>query len=78
MNGLGRKKDQIVKIGEIEVEIEDIQACFPAPIIMRGNSYYVRLDPHFIRFYELTAGDEILIAVTKAKREMKRFQEKGK
>lgn len=38
---------------------------------MRGNSYYVRQDPDFIRFYELMPGDEILITVTKAKREIR-------
>ena len=39
---------------------------------MRGNSYYIRLDSNFIRFYELMSGDMILVTVTKAKREIKR------
>lgn len=68
---MGRKEGQITEISKIEVEIEEIQGCFPAPIITRGNSYYIRLDPDFIRFWELQAGDEILITVTKAKREIK-------
>ena len=67
-----RNKDQIVEIKKIEVELEEIEACFPAPIIMRGSSYYARLDPRFIRFYDLMAGDEILITVTKSKREISR------
>ena len=64
-----RKKDQIVEIKRIEVEIKDIQGCFPVQIIARGSSYYMRLDPSFIRFYELQPGDEILVTITKAKRE---------
>jgi len=68
---LKRKKDQIVEIKRIEVEIKDIQGCFPAQIIARGSSFYVRLDPSFIRFYELQPGDEILVSITKAKRETK-------
>jgi hypothetical protein len=66
---LKRKKDQIVEIKRIEVEIKDIQGCFPAQIIARGSSFYVRLDPSFIRFYELLPGDEILVTITEAKRE---------
>ena len=65
------KERQIVEIKEIEVKIEMIQACFPAPIRMFGNSYYCRLDPNFIRFWELQARDEILITVTKVKREIR-------
>jgi hypothetical protein len=59
----------IVEKKQIEVEIEAIQGCLPAPIVMRGSSYYCRLDPHLVRFWELQAGDEILITVTKIKRE---------
>ena len=62
------KKGQIVEIKRIEVEIEEIEGCFPAPIVPRGSSYYVRLDPDFIRFWELQKGDELLISVTKVKR----------
>jgi hypothetical protein len=50
-------------------------SLLPSPIIMRGNSYYVRLDLNFISFYELMPGDEILVTVTKAKREIKRGKE---
>ncbi len=64
-----RKKDQIVKIKQIEVEIKDIQGCFPAPIVARGNSFYIRLDTDFVKFWELQQGDEILVTTTKAKRE---------
>lgn len=70
-----RKKDQIVKISQIEVEMKDIQGCFPAQIIARGNSFYVRLDPSLISFYELQQGDEILVTVTKAKRERQETSE---
>jgi len=69
---LTRKKDQIVEIKRVEVEIKDIQGCFPAQIIARGNSYYIRLDPSFMKFYELQPGDEILVTVSKAKRETKK------
>jgi hypothetical protein len=72
---VGRNKGQIVEFKRIEVEIEEIQACFPSPIIMRGNSYYIRLDSNFIRFYELMSGDMILVTVTKAKREIRREEE---
>lgn len=65
---MGRKPNPKVKIEKIDVATEDIQGCFPGPIVARGNSYYVRLDANFIRFWELMAGDEILISVTKAKR----------
>jgi len=71
---LRRKKDQIVEIKKIEVEIEEIEGCFPAKIIMRGNSYYLRLDPDFIRFWELRAGDEILVTVTRVKREFREYE----
>ena len=67
---------QIVEIKKIKVEMEDIQACFPAPIRLFGNSFYVKLDPRLIRFYELIPGDEILITVTKAKREIRRKEVK--
>jgi len=70
---LKKKDGQIVTIKEIEVQFENVQATFPAAISLRGNSYYVRLDPHFIRFYELQPGDQILVTVTKAKREIKRY-----
>lgn len=56
----------------MHVGIDELQACFPALVIMCGNSYYVRLDPSFVRFWELEAGDEILITLTKAKRERMR------
>lgn len=69
-----RKKDQIVKIKQIEVEIKDIQGCFPAPIVARGNSFYIRLDTDFVKFWELQQGDEILVTVTKAKRESPRYE----
>ena len=69
---LMRKKVQITEISKIEVQIEEVQGCFPSPIIARGNSYYIRLDPSFIKFYELQPGDEILVTVSKAKRETKK------
>ena len=65
---MGRKPNPKVKLEKIEVATEDIQPGFPGPIITRGNSYYVRLDANFIRFWELMAGDELLISVTKVKR----------
>lgn len=36
------------------------------------------LGPHFATFYELTAGEESLVAMTKIRKEVKRFVEKGK
>ena len=63
------KKGQIVEIKRIEVEIEEIQGCFPAPLVQRGDSFYIRLDPRFIKFWELKKGDELLINVTQIKRE---------
>jgi len=51
------------------VQIEDIQACFPGTVMMRGSSYYVRLDPDFVRFWEIKPDDELLMSVTKLKRE---------
>jgi hypothetical protein len=63
------KKGQIVEIKRIEVEIEEIQGCFPAPIVARGDSFYIRLDPRFVKFWELKRRDEILITVTQVKRE---------
>jgi hypothetical protein len=40
----------------------------PVPLLLRFYELTMA-----IRFYELTSGDEILIAVTKAKRELKRL-----
>ena len=37
--------------------------------------YYLRLHPNFIRFWELQPGDEVLVTVSKAKRETKRKDE---
>ena len=65
---MGKKPNPKVKIEQIEVALDDIQGCFPGPIITRGNSHYVRLDANFIRFWELMAGDELLISVSKVKR----------
>jgi len=75
---LKRKERQISEISKLEIQIWDIESSFPSPIIARGNSYYVRLDPHFIKFYELQPGDEILVTITKAKRENKRYERDGK
>ena len=75
-NVMRRKKGQIVEIKRIGVEIEEIRGCFPAPIIARGNSFYVKLDPDFIHFWELKQGDELLVTVTQVKREI-RHEEKG-
>ena len=65
---MGRKSNPKVKLEKIEIATEDVQACFSGPIITRGNSYYVRLDANFVRFWELMAGDELLISVSKVKR----------
>ena len=61
-----------VEVKRIEVEIEAIEGCFPAPIRVMGNSYYLRLDQDFIRFWELMAGDELLITATRVKRVTRR------
>lgn len=65
---MGRKSNPKTEIQKIKIAAEDAQACFSGPIVARGNSYYVRLDANFIRFWELMAGDELLISVTKVKR----------
>lgn len=70
-----KKVGQIAEISKIEIQIEEITGSFPAPIIVRGNSYYIRLDLDFIRFWELKPGDEILVTVTKAKRETRTYEE---
>lgn len=69
---MGSKSNPQVEIKKIEVETQDVQACFPGQIIQRGQSNYVRLDQNFMRFWELMAGDELLITVTRVKREIKR------
>jgi hypothetical protein len=65
-----RKKSQIVEVKRIRVEIEEIQGCFPAPIVARGDSFYIRLDPRFVKFWELQRGDELLMTVSQVKRVM--------
>ena len=59
------KKGQIVEIKRIE----EIQGCFPAPIVVRGDNFYIRLNPRFVKFWELQKGDELLVTVTQVKRE---------
>jgi len=48
-----------------------------AVILAVPHEPYLRLDPDFIRFYEFMPGDETLITVTKAKREIRRKEVKG-
>lgn len=70
---MSRKRFPKVTIESVGVELQDVQGCFPGSIVARGTSYYVRLDPNFMRFWELMAGDEILINVSKIKRVTKSF-----
>ena len=65
---MGRKRNPALILKQIEVAIEDVEGCFPGPIIARGNSYYLRLDASFMRFWALKTGDEILVQVSKVKR----------
>lgn len=65
---MGNKRYLKVDVKKIEIELEDVQGCFSGPIVHRGNSDYIRLDPNFMRFWELMAGDELLITVSKVKR----------
>lgn len=69
---MGNKSNPQVEIKKIVVEMQDVQACFPGSIIQRGQSNYVRLDQGFMHFWELMAGDELLITVTRVKREIRK------
>ena len=65
---MGRKNNPNIHIEKIKLDIKNIKGSFPGQIITRGNSFYIRLDAEFIRFWELEAGDEILVTVTNVKR----------
>ncbi len=65
---MDRKANPKIEIEKIEIASEDVEGCFSGPIVARGNSYYVQLNANFIRFWELMAGDELLVSVSKVKR----------
>jgi len=65
-----------VDVKQIKVEIEPVPYMFSAQIVARGNSHYVRLDPNLLNFYELKAGDELLLKTIKAKRETQKEEPK--
>ena len=65
---MGNKSYPEVEIKPISVFLEDVESCFPATIIKRGNSFYLRLDLEIIRFWQLQSGDTVLTKLVKVKR----------
>ena len=61
-------KDEIVEIKKIGVDLGDILAIFPAPITKQGGSYYLKMNPGTMRFYNLKVGDQVLVMLSKVKR----------
>ncbi len=62
------KEGEIVDINKIKVELGDILAIFPAPITQQGGSFYIKMNPGTIRFYNLEVGDQVLVMLSKVKR----------
>ena len=65
---MGNKQYPKVEIKSLSIFLEDVDSCFPAVIIKRGNSFYLRLDPEIIRFWQLQKGDVVLTKLVKVKR----------
>ena len=70
---MGDKSYPEVEIKPTSIFLEDQESCFPATIIKRENSFYLRLDLEIIRFWELEPGDTVLTELVKEKR----IKEKG-
>ena len=62
------KGDEIVEFKKIRAELGDILAIFPAPITQQGGSYYLKMNPGTMRFYNLKVGDQVLVMLSKVKR----------
>lgn len=58
------------KDGEIKTyfEIEAISAEFPALLTTRGNSFYLKLNPGVVRFWDLKPGDQLNVCINRVKR----------
>ena len=50
--------------------MEDITGEFPCNLVSMGNSWYLRLKPAFIRFWDLKPGDILQIRMVKVKRKI--------
>ncbi len=62
------RKDRFEKMEVIRGERIPMQAIFPAPVVMRGHSYYVRLPPEVLHYYELENKDVVLVSLLEAQR----------
>ena len=47
---------------------EDVDLSFAAKLVNRGNQYYVSMHYRDIRFWDLAAGDEVLVKIVKVRR----------
>ena len=65
---MGNKKNLEIEISKVSIFLEDVESCFPATIIKRGQSFYLRLDREIIRFWQLEPGDVLLTKIIKVKR----------
>ena len=65
---MGRKALAKIETASFEVSTAKVKGLFAGTIRAEGNSFYLKLDPSFMRFWNLLAGDELLVSVLKAKR----------
>lgn len=62
------RKDRFAKIEVTEIEVVPMNCTTPAPIVMIGNSFYFRIDPKIIRYYDLMNRDMLKVCIIEAQR----------
>jgi hypothetical protein len=58
-----------VSVSQIPVELEDVQIAFAARVVFNGHTYRLSLPMKEVRFWGIETGDELLVSITKLKRE---------
>ncbi len=68
MPAKGSRKSR-VKVTQIPIELKDIQISFAGRVVFSGNGYRINLPMKEVRFWGIETGDELLVTITKLKRE---------
>jgi hypothetical protein len=64
----GYRKSRVA-VTQIPVLLKDIQIAFAGRVVFTGNSYRISLPMKEVRFWGIEAGDELLVSISKLKRE---------
>ncbi len=68
MPAKGYRKSR-VRVTQIPIELKDIQISFAGRVVFSGNGYRINLPMKEVRFWGIESGDELLVSITKLKRE---------